>query len=129
MSDIPAPPDNPPPAPAPAPGGPKLSKQQKKDVLWLVAFVATCGMILLLTVILLMRVLRRRLREMEARRREDDMPDIWKAGGQRLTERMSKPDVRERVDPFDEPGGEATSDDPEDDPDQDRDQGRGKDKP
>lgn len=100
---------------APAPTKPKLSPQQQKDIKWIVAFVASIGLILLVTVALLMRVLRRRLREMESNRKvKDEMPDIWLAGGRRLTEQMSKAgEARDKVDPFseDEHDGDEGGDD------------------
>ncbi len=69
----------------------RLSPEQKRELLWLILFVIAAGVALIVTVVLLMRSNRRRLMGLEPRqpRKPAIIPDIWKAGGDRLIARMS----------------------------------------
>lgn len=71
--------------------GTKLSTEQKRELLWLILFVIAAGIALIVTVVLLMRSNRRQLMGLEPRQPKKPavIPDIWKAGGDRLVARMS----------------------------------------
>lgn len=68
----------------------KLPTEKKRELLWLILFVVAAGVTLLTIVLLLLRTWRRNLdRLKEERKQLAAIPDIWKAGGDRLTAKMS----------------------------------------
>ncbi len=69
----------------------KLTAEQKQQLVWLILFVLAAGLSLIVIVILMMRVWRRNLARLAAERRDlaATIPDIWKAGGDRLIAKMS----------------------------------------
>ena len=78
-----------------------MTDQQKRELLWLVGFVAVMGTLVIAVVsALLARWRRRLLGDGRSHPSADAMPDLWKVGGQRLTRQMDAGDDDD-VNPFD----------------------------
>ncbi len=101
---------------------PRLTDEQKQHLIWLILFVFVAGATLIVVVVLMMRVWRRSLARLSAQRRQlaASIPDIWKAGGDRLIARMSpfpKADDSAPHAPYNEGDlHESDDDDPQDPP-------------
>ncbi len=85
-----------------------MTDQQKKDLLWLVGFVAIMGTLVIAVVSALLARWRRSLLSDGRGRPSADMPDLWKAGGQRLTRQMDAggDDDDDEINPFEGPGSD-----------------------
>lgn len=69
----------------------RLPIERRRELIWLILFVAAAGVTLLVVVMMLMRVWRRNVLRLQKERRQlsQPLPDIWKAGGDRLIAKMS----------------------------------------
>ncbi|MEX2213542.1 MAG: hypothetical protein WD768_05415 [Phycisphaeraceae bacterium] len=63
---------------------PAPTPDQKKDLYTLILLVAIIGIILIVTVVLLFRAWRRNVLRAKRKHQQEMMPDIWRAGADRL---------------------------------------------